>query len=157
MAGSPVLQSHATWSNWDGRQSCSPATVVRPADEQRLAEAVGIAAESGQSVRAVGSGHSFTAACVTDGCQISLLHMDQIVDADRSSGLVKVQAGIPLHRLTRALASYGLALENQGDIDVQTLSGATATATHGTGEKFRNLSSGIVGCRIALADGSVRE
>jgi len=29
--------------------------------------------------------------------------MDRVLDADRASGLVRVQAGIPLHRLTRAL------------------------------------------------------
>jgi L-gulonolactone oxidase len=66
---------------------------------------------------------------------------------------VTVQAGITLHRLGEELAARGLALENQGDIDAQTLAGATATATHGTGVRFRNLSAGIVGLRLVTAAG----
>ena len=44
-----------------------------------------------------------------------------------------VEAGITLHDLGEELAARGLALENQGDVDSQTLAGAISTATHGTG------------------------
>jgi L-gulonolactone oxidase len=44
-----------------------------------------------------------------------------------------------------------------GDIDQQSVSGATQTATHGTGLRFRNMSSQIVGLRLVTADGSVLE
>src|SRR5688572_14958564 len=67
--------------------------------------------------------------------------------------LVTVEAGITLRRLGEELAARGLALENQGDIDAQTLAGATATATHGTGVRFRNLSAGIAGLRLVTAAG----
>src|SRR5688572_3186253 len=67
--------------------------------------------------------------------------------------LVTVEAGITLRRLGRELAARGLALENQGDIDAQTLAGATATATHGTGARFRNLSAGIAALRLVTAAG----
>lgn len=145
------------WSNWAGQQHCSPARVATPYSERELVEAIGEAAEAGQVVRPVGSGHSFTDTCLTSGVQVDLRHMAQLVDADPATGLVRVQAGMPLHRLTAALHEYGLALENQGDIDHQTLAGALATGTHGTGARFRNLSAGVVGCRIALADGTIRE
>lgn len=148
--------SDPAWSNWAGQQHCSPATVARPRHETDLARDLVDAVAAGQTIRAVGSGHSFTDTCLTDGCHVDLSHMDKVIDVDRASGLVRVQAGIPLHRLTEALHAHGLALENQGDIDRQTISGATATATHGTGMRFRNLSSGIVGARIALADGTIR-
>ncbi len=146
-----------TWSNWAGQQHCTPATVARPRSEAELQWSIERAAADGEVIRAIGSGHSFTDACVTDGCHVDLCHMRQLLDADPVTGLVRVQAGIRLHELTEALHERGLALENQGDIDQQTLAGALATATHGTGEAFRNLSSGVVGCRIALADGTVRE
>jgi L-gulonolactone oxidase len=42
-----------------------------------------------------------------------------------------------------------------GDIDQQSISGATQTATHGTGLRFGNLSSQVVGMRLVTADGSV--
>jgi FAD-linked oxidoreductase len=62
-----------------------------------------------------------------------------------------------LHDLSNALHRQGLALESLGDIDKQTLAGALATATHGTGAKFGNISSQLVGGRLVTADGSVRE
>lgn len=149
--------SDPAWSNWAGQQHCSPARTVRPRHETDLARDITDAVDADLTLRPVGSGHSFTDTCLTDGCHVDLGLMDKVIDVDRSSGLVRVQAGIPLHRLTAALHAHGLALENQGDIDRQTISGATATATHGTGMRFRNLSSGIVGARIVLADGSIRE
>ena len=48
-------------------------------------------------------------------------------------------------------------MENMGDVGYQTISGAISTATHGTGEKLRNISSQVVGLTLVLADGSVLE
>jgi FAD-linked oxidoreductase len=143
------------WTNWAGQQRCAPAIVARPRTEDELREAVAAAAGAGQTVRPVGRGHSFTDMCVTDGCMVDLRHMDRVLDADPATGLVRVQAGISIHVLAERLHSRGLALENQGDIDVQALAGALATATHGTGARFGNLSSRVVGARIVTAAGDV--
>jgi FAD-linked oxidoreductase len=48
-------------------------------------------------------------------------------------------------------------MENQGDVDPQTLAGAIATATHGTGGRFGNLSSQVVGVRLVTGAGEVVE
>ena len=70
---------------------------------------------------------------------------------------VTVEAGITLHGLGEELAARGLALENQGDVDSQTLAGAISTATHGTGGRFRNMSAQVVGMRIVDGAGEVVE
>jgi L-gulono-1,4-lactone dehydrogenase len=70
---------------------------------------------------------------------------------------VRVEAGIVIGELAAALASEGLAMENQGDIDRQTLAGAVSTATHGTGARFQNLSAQVEAVELVLADGSVHE
>ena len=70
-------------------------------------------------------------------------------------GVARVQAGMTLHDLSLALHAHGRALENLGDIDKQTVAGALATATHGTGAKYRNLSSALVDGRLVTADGTV--
>jgi FAD-linked oxidoreductase len=145
-----------TWSNWTGDQRCAPTAIVRPGSEDELAAAVRAAAERG-SVRAVGSGHSFTDAACTDGTMVDLAHRQRVLDAEPATGLVTVEAGITLHRLGAELAARGLALHNQGDIDAQTLAGATATATHGTGVRYRNLSAGIAALRLVTAAGDVLE
>src|SRR4051794_41876828 len=79
--------------------------------------------------------------------------MQRVIAADPGSGRVTVEAGIKLHALGPQNARHGLALENQGDIDLQTLGGALATATHGAGARFGNLSTRVVGMRMVTASG----
>ena len=143
------------WTNWAGDQQCAPERIARPGSESELAAEVSAAAEAGQEVRAVGSGHSFTDTACTDGLMVDLSRMGCVLEADTDSGRVSVQAGIKLHALGAELAARGLALENQGDIDRQALAGATATATHGTGARFANLSAQLVGMRLVTATGEV--
>jgi L-gulonolactone oxidase len=47
-------------------------------------------------------------------------------------------------------------MPNLGDIDAQSLAGALATGTHGTGTRFPNLSGQVVSVELVLADGSER-
>src|SRR3954469_8205342 len=97
------------WSNWAGDQRCEPAAVERPSGVGEVAGAVERAVAAGRGVRVAGSGHSFTAAVLTDGTLLSLDRMGALLDADPISGLVRVEAGIRLHALSRALAQNGLA------------------------------------------------
>ena len=144
-----------TWRNWAGNQRAEPATVERPVDPDEVAQLVKRARGQGRRVKAVGSGHSFTAAAVTDGVLVRLDRMSGLVAADLATGLVTVKAGTPLHELNRLLAELGLAMTNLGDIDRQTISGATSTGTHGTGSAFGGLATQIRGLELVLADGSV--
>ncbi|MGZ4639750.1 MAG: D-arabinono-1,4-lactone oxidase [Actinomycetes bacterium] len=146
-----------TWTNWSGQQRCTPARRERPSDEAEVGDVVRRAAADGLVVRAVGAGHSFGALCVTDGLQVDLSRLDRVLGVDPASGVARVQAGITLHDLSLALHARGRALENLGDIDRQTVAGALATATHGTGAAFGNLSSRMVGGRLVTADGTARE
>jgi FAD-linked oxidoreductase len=145
------------WSNWAGNQSCVPARVERPTSEAELSALVELARAQRLGVRAVGAGHSFTATVVTDGVLVDLDGYGELEWVDREAGQVRVQAGIPLHRLNDLLAERGLALPNLGDINYQSIAGATQTATHGTGLGFRNISSAIIGMRIVDGRGAVIE
>ena len=152
-----MSSSESTWTNWAGDQTCSPVTTVRPTSIEEVASALGLAKERDLTVRVAGAGHSFTDTVLTDGMLLSLDRMNRILDVDRATGLVRAQAGITLRALSEQLDGEGLALANLGDIDVQSLAGATATATHGTGVRLQNLSAGIVAMELVLADGSVLE
>jgi FAD-linked oxidoreductase len=145
------------WRNWAGDQGCVPAAIERPGTRAELIDAIRRAQAGGRSVRAVGSGHSFTDIACTDGVMLRLERLNRVLDLDRASGLVRVEAGIVLRDLGEALDTYGLALENQGDIDRQTLAGAISTATHGTGARFRSMSAQVEAAELVLADGSVAE
>lgn len=147
----------SVWRNWTGDQRCVPAAVETPRSREEIVEAVGRAAGAGRTVRVAGTGHSFTDIACTDGAMLRLDAMDRVLDADPSSGLVKVEGGIRLDRLSPALDRHGLALENLGDIDRQSLAGAISTATHGTGLGWRNISAQVAALELVLADGSVLE
>ena len=147
------LAGRATWTNWGGNQSCAPTEVATPASEDHLVSLVEDAAARGRRVKAVGAGHSFTSIACTDGVLVDLSAYGEVLAAEGDT--VTVQAGIRLHRLCDELDARGLALENMGDIDQQSISGATQTATHGTGLRFGNLATQVVGLRLVTADGSV--
>src|SRR4051794_28630572 len=136
------------WRNWAGDQRCAPVSRIEPESEDEL-----LAALRGASrVRVAGSGHSFTDIALTDGLQVSLRRMNRVLSVEGES--VRVQAGIRLRELGAELARRGLAMENLGDVDAQTLAGALATGTHGTGAGYRNLSSQIEGMRLGTAAGA---
>ena len=69
---------------------------------------------------------------------------------------MRVEAGIRLKALSRELHVRGLAMPNLGDIDAQSLAGALATGTHGTGTRLPNLSGQLTSVELVLADGSER-
>lgn len=146
-----------TWSTWQGGESCAPAARCAPASVAEVGDAVHAAAEAGRTVRVAGAGHSFTPAVCTDGTLLSLERMANVIDVDRATGLVRMQAGATLGQISDTLWEHGLAFENLGDIDVQTIAGATATGTHGTGAKLRNLSSALRAVELVDGSGAVRE
>jgi L-gulono-1,4-lactone dehydrogenase len=152
-----ALAHRATWSNWARNQTCAPAEIAHPGSEAELADLVKQAAAAGRRVKAVGAGHSFTSIACTDGVLVDLDGYGRVLGHDPRTGRVTVEAGISLHRLSDELDARGLALENMGDIDRQSIAGATQTATHGTGLRFRNLSSQIVALRLVTGDGTVVE
>jgi L-gulono-1,4-lactone dehydrogenase len=145
----------AQWHNWTGDQRCVPARIERPTDRGNLVDAVKRASDAGLTVRAVGSGHSFTDTACTGGVLLQMDRLDRVLEVDRQAGLVKVEAGVALRALSETIWGHGLALENLGDIDRQTISGAVSTATHGTGSRFRNLSSQIEAVELVLPDGTL--
>src|ERR1700757_4748011 len=67
------------WHNWSGAQVCIPAARLAPNDEAELA---GMLKAAKGSVRAVGSGHSFSALVPTDGTLLSLSSMNGLIGSD---------------------------------------------------------------------------
>ena len=152
----PASAGSQSWRNWVGDQTCMPATVLAPRSRGELEQEVRDAAAAGRRVRVTGSGHSFTEAALTDDVMLRIEALDRVLDADPVSGLVKVEAGILLADLNECLHELGLAMENLGDIDRQTLAGAISTATHGTGAELRNISAQVEAMEIVTADGELR-
>jgi len=145
----------AAWQNWARNEQTTAAAVLQPADLVDLASDIRALAEAGRRVKAVGSGHSFTAIARADDVLIDLSRMSGVVAVDRAAKQVTVQAGMPLCALNDLLTHHGLALPNLGDIDAQTIAGAISTGTHGTGAAFGCLSTFITGLTLVTAAGEV--
>jgi L-gulonolactone oxidase len=140
-----------TWTNWARDQRCAPERIERASSEDELARIVAGAAR----VKVAGAGHSFTDIACTDGVMVDLSGMNRLLAVE--GDLVTVEGGITIRTLGPALAARGLALENQGDVDPQTIAGAICTATHGTGARFANISAQVVRLRLVTAGGEVLE
>jgi len=140
------------WRNWAGTVAATPARVHLPRSVDDVVAAVHAA--RGSHLRPRGSGHSFTPLAATDGHAIDLRHWTGIESLDTTTGRVRVRAGTTLRALNAALDAHGLALENLGDIDAQTVSGAIATGTHGTGARLGGLATQVVALDLVLADGT---
>ncbi|MFG2003012.1 D-arabinono-1,4-lactone oxidase [Spirillospora sp. NPDC048911] len=143
------------WQNWAGNQQATPRRAVMPRTTEDVAGAVRSAAADGLTVRMVGTGHSFTGAAVAEGTLLRPAGLTAVRSVDTASGLVTVEAGLPLHEFNRVLDEHGLALANMGDIQEQTVAGALQTATHGTGRDAAGLVSQVAALELVLADGSV--
>jgi L-gulono-1,4-lactone dehydrogenase len=149
------MVSMTTWTNWSATATAQLAGVESPATVANLQHAVRSATARGLRVKPIGAGHSFTAIGQTDGIQLRLDQLTGIVAADRDTGLVTVHAGTRLGALNEALWQLGLAMTNLGDVDVQTISGAVSTGTHGTGVRLGGLATQLRGLDLILADGSL--
>ncbi|MCI2959328.1 FAD-binding protein [Agromyces atrinae] len=142
----------STWRNWARTETARPARVERPATPSAVQRAVRAAAAQGLGIKAVGAGHSFTGIAVAPGVLLDLTDLSGLLSVDRDTARATFLAGTRLHQLPALLAPYGLALANMGDIDRQSIAGATSTGTHGTGIGFGGLATQIVS--VTLVDGT---
>ena len=136
------------WVSYLRFQEVRALEIFRPknlADVQTLCR---IATENGLKVRAIGSGHSFSAIGVTDDIFVETQQMHRMLplapadrrrrlkaqfqDAQRSP-MAEFEVGRTIVDLSKELEKTGHALVNQGTYDGQTFWGAVSTSTHGSG------------------------
>ncbi len=151
------ISQEGQWSNWSGSVKCSPIEVMRPQNIEELAKFVKESGRSGRHLRVAGSGHSFTPIVHSNDILMSLEDLQGIESIDAERGMVTVLGGTVLKNLGEMLFEHGLAQENLGDIDVQSISGAISTGTHGTGMRFGTLTTQVVGFTLVTASGEILE
>lgn len=142
------------WQNWSKSIAPQKANIAVPEDIAALKKLI---AETDGGVRPVGSGHSWTGLVPCDGAIVKLDHFNGVKAVDKQAQTAWLGAGAQLKSLSPALAEHGLAFRNLGDIDVQSLAGATSTATHGTGRELPCLAAEIRGIRMLTGAGEEME
>ncbi len=145
------------WKNWSGSLQFLPGKFVEPLNEAKLIKMAVKALEKNQKIRVVGAGHSSSPLVLTPDVLISMRHFKQVERVDRATSTAWVGAGLTVKQAGQLLLEHSLSLPNTGDVDIQNVSGAISTGTHGTGIKLRNLSDMLTGCRMLCFDGMIRE
>ncbi len=143
------------WSNWSGSVRATPVRVEAPRTEAEVQDLVRRAAADGLAVRPAGTRHSFVPLCATDDVAVDLYNLTGVEGID--GDIATIAGGTRIADIGEALRAAGLSLHNQGDIDVQTVTGAIGTGTHGTGPTLGNLPSAVCGLRVVTADGELVE
>lgn len=145
----------ASWTNWAGTERAQPRDEVTPTVASQIVEVVERAVAHRTTVKMAGAGHSFTGISAPVDTLLRPDRLSGVVSVDRGAMTVTVQAGTPLRVLNAELARLGMGLHNMGDIDEQTLAGATSTGTHGTGGTVASLSAQIASFTMISGRGEI--
>jgi FAD/FMN-containing dehydrogenase len=143
------------WSNWSGSLTFSPGKIFKPLNAQEVKKVVLAAREMGKKVRVAGAGHSSSPLVQTDDFLISMENFKGVISADTEKSESIIGTGMTVKEAGMGLLHYNLSMHNTGDVDVQTVTGAIATGTHGTGVKLKNLSSMLIGCTMVNGEGKI--
>jgi xylitol oxidase len=109
-----------------------------------------------ESLRVLGTRHSFNGIADNVHALISVKAMNHVVTLDPKARTVTVEAGITYGELCPYLHEKGFALHNLASLPHISVAGACATATHGSGVKNGNLATAVSALEFVAADGNVR-
>ena len=144
---------NSTWTNWSKLHRATPARIETPWTISQLRQVLDEAVAQRRRIKAVGSGHSFTDIAVADDILVDLTHFTGVLDLDLTAQRVTLRSGTRLWQIPQLLADTGLALQNLGDINKQSIGGAISTSTHGTGVHYGGLASQVVGLELLTGTG----
>jgi L-gulono-1,4-lactone dehydrogenase len=152
-----------TWHNHAGNQTCHPREIRSPHSLQELVELVQRAEQEGTTVRAVGAGHAWSDAALTDGYLVLTDGIGGVVRLDDGTlrrpaeelSLARVLGGTHLYALNKALDADGLALPQMGGYDEQTIAGVVSTSTHGSGLSWGPFPDLVHSLELVVAGGEV--
>lgn len=146
---------NTTWTNWSKLERATPKRVETPWTTPELYRVIREAIANGRRIKAIGSGHSFTGIALADDIQLDLSNYTGVIALDPIRQQITVRSGTKLWQLVHLLADTGLALQNMGDINQQSIAGAISTSTHGTGKAFGGFGSQVVGVEMLTGTGQL--
>jgi FAD-linked oxidoreductase len=140
-----------SYKNWSGSVKFNPKEIVKPSSIEEVKHIVKDAVATNRKIRVVGSGHSFSPVIETKDILLSLDNLQGLISSNKELCQADVYAGTKLHVLGPILFDLGMAQENMGDINVQSIAGALSTGTHGTGSNLQTLSNQLI--EITIVNG----
>lgn len=139
-------------TTWAGNLTYAAARVHEPRTVEQVQEVVAGA----RRVRALGTRHCFNDLADTEHDLVRLDGLDPDVRVDAGARTVSVAAGTRYGALARVLHAQGWALHDLASLPHISVAGAVATATHGSGDRSRNLAAAVAAVDLVTADGTLR-
>lgn len=156
------------WLNTIRHDRAEPVQLIIAEGLSDLQAIIKDASEKKFKVRCVGSGHSFNDIACCSGFLVTNNKMNQLLDLppyiketeikkaeEKNQKFIQVEAGITIRRLNHALDKMELSIINMGGIDHQTLAGAIATGTHGSGIELPPIHGMVRSMVLAAGDGKI--
>ena len=151
----PTRGGGTTWRSWGGNLTVKPAALVRPGNSDELEQVLRDASARGLRVRPVGSGHSFSPLVCTPDVLLDTSGLAGLCAIDVDRQRITVFGGTTVQQVARMLEAHGLALANMADSHRQTVAGAIATGTHGTGLGQPSLAEQMIALTLLTPSGEL--
>lgn len=145
--------SQYTHHTWARTYHSHPELYIQPHTSEELQKVIKLARRCQRRIALTGCGHSPSDLTCTSSWLVNLDRLEDLLDVNRDTLVVVMQAGIRLHDLGVKLKHHGLAMPNLGSIDHQSIAGAMGTATHGSSTRHGILSQSVLALKIMLANG----
>jgi L-gulono-1,4-lactone dehydrogenase len=153
-----------TWKNHLGNQKIDPLRIYAPATIDEVVGIVRLAQNAGVTVRAVGSGHSWSDVALTDGFLVKTHRLARVPAPEPDfvrpewggRRLARVEAGARVEHVNDYLDRNGLGLVIMGGYDQQSVAGVISTSTHGSGTQFGPINDMVRSLDVVAGGGEVQ-
>ena len=150
-SSTPDPALHAPGLSWSGTVDYGPGPLHAPTSLAALQQLVA----GSTRLRALGTRHSFSEVAASDGPLVTLTAMPPEIEIDTAAATVRVGAGVRYGELAVSAHAAGLALANMGSLPHISVGGASATGTHGSGNRSRSLASSVREIELVTAGGDL--
>ena len=156
---SPLLAPVENWipqeglKNWAGNLTYSTNKIAYPKSVEELRKLI----TGRDKMKMLGTRHCFNKIADSVDYFVSLRDMNKVVKLDAEAKTVTVEGGMKYGDLCPFLESKGFALHNLASLPHISVAGACTTATHGSGVKNGNLSTGVSAIEFITADGELMQ
>ncbi len=158
-----VVLYQQTWENTIHKERVQPLQYIIPTTKEKVIEIVKTAEANGHMVRAVGKGHSFSDVANATDVLVDTLGLDKELTLETDTFkagtptdvMYCCEGGMLVKDLNKNLDDIGLAIPTMAAFDQETIYGAIATSTHGTGIRVPGMSDMLKSMDMVAAGGKV--
>lgn len=143
------------WRNSTKTLKTHPLKYYFPKDIKDMVKIVDEGIKQQVSVRAVGSGHSYSKAPKATGLLVDTSKLQGVIpygNATKQGNYFEVEAGMKVKALNKTLDEAGFSISAMGGIDHQSIGGAISTGTHGSSLTYGAMSKMVKSIVLVTQD-----